>query len=62
MIGLCNSSSNCWSDIFSFLMPSPEVFLSKIYKLLKQDPFDIHHILDFSAVLNALSHVFIKSP
>ena len=27
--GLCNSSANCWSDIFSFLTPLPEVFLSK---------------------------------
>ena len=29
IIGLCNSSANCWSEIFSFLVPLPEVFLSK---------------------------------
>ena len=29
IIGLCNSSANCWSDIFSFLIPLPEVFLLK---------------------------------
>ena len=29
-------------------------FFQKIYKLLKQDPFDIHHILVFLATSNAL--------
>ena len=45
IIGLCNSSANCWSYIFSFSIPLPEVFFyQKIYKPLKQDPFVIHHI------------------
>ena len=47
IIGLCNSSANSLLQIISFLIPLPEVFLSKIYKPLKQDLFDIHHILDF---------------
>ena len=29
IIGLYNSSANCWPDIFSFLIPLPEVFLLK---------------------------------
>ena len=63
IIGLCNSSANSLFEIFSFLIALPEAdlsrvakvsdreskadFLSKIYKPLKQDPFDIHHILGF---------------
>ena len=48
IIGLCNSSANCWSDIFSFFIPLTEVFpYQEMYKLLKQDPFAIHHVLEF---------------
>ena len=71
IIGPCNSLTNSWFDILSFLIVppanlfclarvanvsdrarvaallAPKVFLSKIYKPLKQDHVDIHHILDF---------------
>ena len=63
IIGLCNSSANSLFEIFSFLIALPQAdlsrvaklsdhereadFLSKIYKPLKKDPFDIHHISDF---------------
>ena len=63
IIGLCNSSANSLFDIFSFLtadlfcvatlscrasVATPqEVFYQEIYKALKQDLFDIHHILNF---------------
>ena len=47
IIGLCNSSANSLFKIFSFLIPLPEVFLSKNYKTLKQNLFDIHHVSDF---------------
>ena len=48
IIGLCSSSANCLLEIISFLIPLPEgFFYQKIYKPLKQDPFDIHHISDF---------------
>ena len=47
IIGLCNSSANSLLGIFSFLILLPEVFYQKICKPLKQDPLDIHHILDF---------------
>ena len=46
MIGLCNSSADSLLDIISFLIPLPEAFNQKIYKPLKQDLFDTHHILD----------------
>ena len=54
IIRLCNSSANSLIDIFLFLIQLLEAdlsvskadFLSKIYKPLKQDPFDIHHVLD----------------
>ena len=29
IIGLCNSSVNCWYDLFSFLIPLLEVFFIK---------------------------------
>ena len=53
IIGLCNSSANSFIDIVLFLIRLLEAdlsvseadFLSRIYKPLKQDPFDIHHIL-----------------
>ena len=51
IIGLCNS----WFDIFSFLTEPPEVLCRKIFKPLKQAHVDIHRILDFLAILNALS-------
>ena len=44
IIGLCNSSANCWFGIISLLIAP---FYQKIYKPLKQDLFDIHHIADF---------------
>ena len=44
IIGLYNSSDNSLLEIFSFIMPLPAVFYQKIYKPLKQDLFDIHHI------------------
>ena len=47
IIGLCNSFANSLLEIFSFLITLPEVFLSKMYRALKQDLFDIHHISDF---------------
>ena len=48
IIGFCNSSHNCWSNIFSFLIPPPEVSFNKRISIpLKQDPIDTHHILDF---------------
>ena len=47
IIGLCNFSANYWFEIFSFLIPLPEFFLSKVYRPLKQTHIDIHHILDF---------------
>ena len=50
IFGLCNSSANCSFNIFLSLTPLPEdliTFYQKIYKPLKQDPFDIRHILDF---------------
>ena len=36
--GSCNSSANSLFEIFSFLAPFPEGFLSKNYKLSKQNP------------------------
>ena len=47
IIGLYNSCANSLFEIFSFLTAPPEDILSKIYKSLEQDLFDIHHILDF---------------
>ena len=47
IIGLCNSSANCYSEIFSFLIRPPEVFYQTFYRPLKQNLFDIHHIFDF---------------
>ena len=55
IIDLRNFSANSWFEIFSFLIPLLEAdlfaseadFCQKIYKPLKQDPFDIHHVLDF---------------
>ena len=47
IIGLCNSLANSWFDIISLLTSTPEAFYLKVYKPLKQDPFDINHILDF---------------
>ena len=52
---MCNSSANSLLELFSFLIPLPEAFYEKIYKLLKQDLFDIHHIFLSLAILNALS-------
>ena len=34
IVGLCNSSANCLFEIFSFLIPVPEVFYQKIYRPL----------------------------
>ena len=45
--GSCNFSANSLFKIFSFLIPLPEVFLSKLYKTLEQDLFDTPGILDF---------------
>ena len=45
--GLCNSSANLLSEIFSFLIPPPNVFYQTFYEPLKQVGFDIHHILHF---------------
>ena len=55
VIGLCNSSANSLLDIIPFLTVPlaklfarvAEFFYEKIYSPLKQDPFDIHHILDY---------------
>ena len=47
IVGLFNFSANSLLEIISFLIPLPEVFLSKIYRSLKQVHVDIHHILDF---------------
>ena len=71
-VGLCNSSYNCWfeiillwiADLFGVAKVSgwvqvtapPEDFYQKIYKPLKQDLFDNHHISEFFAISNALSH------
>ena len=43
-----------WLRIISLLTPLPEVFYKKIYKSLKPDPFDTHHILLFIPILNLL--------
>ena len=55
IIDLFNSFANCLFEIFSFLIPLPEEFLQKNYKPLKEVHLDIHHILDFLTILNALS-------
>ena len=47
IIGLGNSSADCWFRIISLLTASPRVFSWKSFKPLKQDFFDIHHNLDF---------------
>ena len=48
IIGLCNSSANFLLEIFLLLIPLTEVFfIKKMYKPLKQDLLDIHHISDF---------------
>ena len=50
IIRLCNSSANSLIFLIQLLEADLSVseadFLSKIYKPLKQDPFDIHHVLD----------------
>ena len=46
IISFCNSSADCLFEIFSFLIPLPEVFYQKIYRPLKR-VHDIHLILDF---------------
>ena len=35
IIGLCNSSANSWFDILSFLIPPPQIFLSKELKTIE---------------------------
>ena len=46
--GLCNFSTNCSCDILSFLIPLPEVFLSKHLQTTEvRSLFNIHRILDF---------------
>ena len=52
---MCNYSANSLLDIISFLFVSLEVFYQIIYKPLKQDHVDFDNILDFFAILNALS-------
>ena len=47
IICLCNSSANFLLEIFSFLIPLPEVFLPKVYKPLKQVYVDAHPIWGF---------------
>ena len=47
IITLCCSSANFSLNIISFLIAPPEVFLSNIYKPLKQVHIDIHCIVDF---------------
>ena len=68
IVGFCNSSAKSRFGIISLLTAPPanlfhvvkeplrttEVFYQKIYKQLKQNPFDILHILDFWPILNAL--------
>ena len=62
IIGFCDFSFNSLFEIFSFLIPPPEadyiaqlksltmqakqIFYQNIYRPLKQDHFDKHHILD----------------
>ena len=53
--GLCNSSDNSLTEMFSFLIPLPEVFLSNIYKPLNQVHGDIHYIFDFFKFTQAMS-------
>ena len=38
IIGLCNSSANSWFDILSFLIPPPQIFLSKDLKTIEAIP------------------------
>ena len=47
IIGLCNASVISLLDIISFLTGPQEIFFQKIYKPLKQDSIDIHHISNF---------------
>ena len=48
IIGLYSSSADFLFEIFLFLVAPRQVsFIKKIYKQLKQEPFDIHHIYNF---------------
>ena len=38
IIGLCNSSANSWFGILSFLIPPPQIFLSKDLKTIEAIP------------------------
>ena len=45
IIGLYNSLADSWFN--KLAISTPPTFYQKIYAPLKQDLFDIHHILDF---------------
>ena len=74
IIVLCNSFANCCivksegclsSETTSELIPLPlfrlQFFYQKFFKPLKQVYVDIHHILDFSVIIN--DHIIhLKSP
>ena len=71
IIGLCNCSANSrvrseilatqdkskgqWSEIFSFLIPLPEVFLSKTLYTIEASSCCYLSYYGFLAILNALS-------
>ena len=60
MIGLCNSSANCWSDIFSLLIPLPANLFASVAEVFLSKSFFMKNLVSiifnqFLGILNPLS-------